>query len=331
MRVVAAPDKFRGTARAPEVAAAIGEAAWEAGWECREVPMSDGGEGLLDAFGGANRRNEVHGPDRRPVTAPWRFADRTAIIEMAAASGLELVGGADTNDPIQADTTGTGELLLVAAEAGARRIIVGLGGSASTDGGMGAVRVVGGPARLGAIEVIAACDVTIPFVDAAARFAPQKGATPAQVELLERRLRRTAQLYRDDYGVDVERLEHAGAAGGLGGGLAALGAKLVPGFDVVADEVDLDAALDGADLVVTGEGFVDAASYEGKVVGGVVALAEARGVDVLVVAGDVFDGMETRVPTVSLVERFGSDRARAEPLACVRTVVADHLRAIGAR
>jgi glycerate kinase len=326
VRVIAAPDKFRGTARAPEVAAAIGEAAWEAGWECTEVPLSDGGEGLLDAFGGANRHNEVHGPSRRPVRAAWRYSHHLAVIEMAAASGLDVAGGPDHNDPVQADTTGTGELLLAAVEAGARRIVVGLGGSASTDGGLGAVRVVGGPARLGAVELIAACDVAIPFADAATRFAPQKGATPAQVRLLERRLARTAQLYRDEFGVDVTSLVHAGAAGGLGGGLAVLGAKLVPGFEVVADEVDLDVALEGADLVVTGEGFVDAASYEGKVVGGVVSWAAERHIDVLVVAGDVFDGMEERAPTVSLVATFGAERAHAEPLACVREVVAERLR-----
>ena len=325
MRVVAAPDKFRGTARAPELARAIGEAAWEAGWDVDEVPLSDGGEGLLDVFGGANRFNEVHGPDRRPVTVGWRLSGELAVVESAAASGLDLVGGAEGNDPVHADTGGTGELVRIAAEAGARRIIVGLGGSATTDGGLGAVQAVGEPKRLAAVELIVACDVDIPFLDAAARFAPQKGASEAEVRLLERRLARTAELYRDADDVDVTRLAYAGAAGGLAGGLAALGATLVSGFEVVADEVCLDEVVDGADLVVTGEGFVDAGSYQGKVVGGVVAMAAAAGVPVLVVAGDVFDGTETRAPTCSLVQTFGEERARSQVLGCVREVVAAEL------
>ncbi|MBS1849134.1 MAG: glycerate kinase, partial [Actinobacteria bacterium] len=111
MRVLAAPDKFRGTATAIEVASAIGEAAWEAGWDCIEVPLSDGGEGLLDVFGGPNRWTTVTGPLGHRVEAPWRISDRLAVVEMAAASGIALVGGPDENDPLRADTTGTGELL----------------------------------------------------------------------------------------------------------------------------------------------------------------------------------------------------------------------------
>lgn len=327
MRVLAAPDKFRGTADAPSVAAAIGEAAWEAGWECVEVPFSDGGEGLLDVFGGANRTTEVHDPLGRPVDAPWRLARGLAVIEMAAASGLDLVGGTTGNDPLVADTTGTGELLLAAAQAGAGRIIVGLGGSATTDGGLGAVQVVADPARLAGAEVVAACDVVIGYHDAPARFGPQKGASPSQVRLLERRLTATAGYYREAFGVDVVDLQHAGAAGGLAGGLAALGAVLLSGFEVVADEVDLDERLAEVDLVVTGEGFVDAASYEGKVVGGIVDAAATAGVPVLVVAGAVYDGVATRAETVSLTERFGEARSFADPLGCVRDVVAAHLGA----
>lgn len=329
MRVLAAPDKFRGTATASQVAAAIGEAAWEAGWECVEVPFSDGGEGLLEVFGGANRVTEVHDPLGRPVRAPWRLSHRVAVIEMASASGLALVGGSGGNDPLAADTTGTGELLLAAAHAGAERIIVGLGGSATTDGGLGAVRAVVDPARLAGIEMIAACDVTISFQDAPTRFAAQKGATAAQVRLLQRRMQATATMYRDEFGVDVDELTYAGAAGGLAGGLAVLGAELASGFDVVAAETGLDAHLATVDQVVTGEGFVDAASYEGKVVGGIVQAArEARSVPVLVVAGDVFDGVADRAPTVSLTERFGAQRSLQDPLGCIRKVVAAHLGTI---
>lgn len=326
MRVVAAPDKFRGTASAPQLAAAIGEAAWEAGWDCTEVPLADGGEGMLDVFGGPNRTSRVHGPDHRYLDAPWCLNRGVAVIEMAVASGLEVAGGPDVNDAVEADTTGTGELIVAAIEAGAKRIIVGLGGSASTDGGLGAVRAVGGPSRLTGVELIAACDVELPFADAARVFAPQKGASDAQVKLLERRLARTAQLYLDEFGIDVTPLSHAGAAGGLAGGLAVLGARLTSGFDLVADEVDLSGKLDGADLVVTGEGFVDEASYIGKVVGGVVELAAAQDVPVYVVAGDVFDSVDDRVPTVSIVERYGDERARRDPLGCVREVVTEKLR-----
>lgn len=325
MRVLATPDKFRGTASAPQIAAAIGEAAWEAGWECVEVPFSDGGEGLLDVFGGANRTTEVHDPLGRPVAAPWRLSRGLAVIEMATASGLELVGGPESNDPLDADTAGTGELLLAAVRAGAERIVVGLGGSATTDGGLGAVDAVAAPARLAGVELVAACDVEIPFVDAARRFAAQKGASPSQIRLLERRLEMLAGYYRDTYGVDVSGLAHSGAAGGLAGGLAVLGAELTSGFEVVAEHVDLDGLVGDADLIVTGEGFVDAASYEGKVVGGIVEAAGDHDVPVLVVAGEIYDDVAERAPTVSLTATFGPERSLADPTGCVREVVAAHL------
>jgi len=325
--VVAAPDKFRGTATATEVAAAVARAAGRAGWDCDEAPLADGGEGTLDALGGPNRSTTVTGPLGDPVTAPWRLAGGAAVIEMAQASGLEVLGGAEANDPIAASSYGTGELIGAALDAGARRVLVGMGGSATTDGGLGALRALYPLARVRGIEVIVACDVRTRFVDAAAHFAPQKGATPAQVELLRRRLERLAQVYRDDYGVDVTELDGAGAAGGLAGGLAAAGGVLVEGFQLVADEVELDGRLVGADLVVTGEGFLDEASFEGKVVGGVVALAAALGVPVLAIAGQVFDDVGQRVEAVSLAGRFGEDRAREETLVCIEVVVAEALRA----
>ena len=323
--MVAAPDKFRGTASATEVADAIGRAAWEAGWRCDEVPMADGGEGLLEALGGPNRTSTVTGPLGDPVDAPWRLDRSTAVIEMALASGLTLVGGADENDPVSASTYGTGELINDALEAGARRIIVGVGGSATTDGGLGALWALYPLQRLRGIELIVACDVTIGFADAAERFAPQKGASPAQVELLRRRLERLAQVYEDEHGVDVRSLRGSGAAGGLAGGLAAAGATLVDGFEVVAEEVGLDEKLEGADLVVTGEGFLDEASFEGKVVGGVAELAAELGVPVLAVVGRVYDEVHDRVPVVSLVERFGEERALHDTAACVTEAVTAHL------
>jgi len=328
MRVVAAPDKLRGTATAGEVAAAIARAAEAHGWTCDQVPLADGGEGTLEALGGANRTTTVTGPLGQPVAVRWRLDGRTAVIEMAQASGLLLVGGAAGNDAVAASTAGTGELIAAAIDAGARRIIVGVGGSATTDGGLAALRALHPLSRLRGVELLVACDVRTRFVDAAEVFAPQKGATPAQVALLRRRLERLAQVYRDEHGVDVTDLPGAGAAGGLAGGLAAVGARLVPGFDLIADEVDLDSRIEGADLVITAEGFLDEQSFEGKVVGGVAELARQAGVRVVAIVGQVFDGVEDRIEAHSLVERFGEERAMHDTLACIeaiaREVIASH-------
>ena len=326
MRVVAAPDKFRGTADAHEVSAAVAAAAAEVGWQCDQSPMADGGEGTLAVLGGANRTTTVTDPLGDPIEAGWRFERRAAVVEMAAASGLALVGGADGNDPLAASTYGTGELISAAVEAGAERILIGVGGSATTDGGLGALRALYPLARLRGVELEVACDVQTRFVEAAEVFAPQKGATPNQVELLRRRLERLAQVYEEEHGVAVGDVKSAGAAGGLAGGLAAIGATLIPGFEAVADEVGLYEQVVDADLVVTGEGFIDAQSFEGKVVGGVAALAAELDVPVLAVAGQVFDGVGDRIETVSLVERFGDERARRDVTGCVKTVVAERLQ-----
>lgn len=327
MRVLAVTDKFRGTATAAAVAAAVGRAVRAAGGTCDEQPVADGGEGFLDVLGGANRVTTVMGPLGDPVEAAWRISSGTAVIEMARASGLALVGGAEGNDPIAATTYGTGELISAALDAGARRVLVGVGGSATTDGGLGAVRALLPPDRARRVELVVACDVRTRFVDAAAVFAPQKGASPAQVALLRGRLERLAQVYLGDRGVDVRELVGGGAAGGLAGGLATLGGTLVPGFEVVADELDLAERVEQADLVVTGEGFVDEQSFEGKVVGGVAELAEHAGTPLLVVAGEVFDGCGDRVPAISLTDRFGRDEALANTVACIEAAVTEYLRA----
>jgi len=333
--VVAAPDKFRGTATAAEVAAAVGRAAAASGWTCDEAPVADGGEGLLDVLGGSVRRTRVRGPLGEAVEAEWRMlspgrrggVDRpTALVEMAQAAGLQLAGGAEWNDAMRASTAGVGDLLVAALAARAGRVIVGLGGSATTDGGLGCLEALQPHGRLRGVELIVACDVTTRFVDAADEFAPQKGATPAQVALLRRRLERLAQVYADDYGVDVRHIPGSGAAGGLAGALAALGATLVPGFDLVAELIDLPARVGRADLVVTGEGFLDDHSFEGKAVGGVVGMASSAGVPVLVVVGESYG--EHPVHSVSLVERFGRARATGGPLRCVEEVVAAHLAAV---
>ena len=327
MRVVAALDKYRGTASAAEAVDAVAAAADAAGWQCDRVPMADGGEGTLAVLGGANRMTLVTGPLGDPVDAAWRSSRHGAVVEMAQASGLEVAGGAVGNDPIAATSYGSGELIAAAVDAGAQRIIVGVGGSATTDGGLGALRALEPLHRLKGVELVVACDVETLFVDAAAVFAPQKGATAAQVALLERRLQRLAQVYEEQYGVDVRDLAGSGAAGGLAGGLVVAGANLEQGFELVSQEVGLEDLIDGADLVVTGEGFVDAQSFEGKVVGGVTELAAAYGVRVVAVAGEVFDGVADRVEAVSLVDRFGRERALTDTTQCITDVVIEILRA----
>lgn len=328
-RVVAAPDKFRGTATAAEIASAVASAAATAGWSCDEVPVADGGEGTLDVLGGANRHAIVTGPLGEPVEAGWRLEGRTAVIEMAQASGLLLAGGPEHNDPIAADTVGTGELIQLAIESGATRVIVGVGGSATVDGGLGALRAMHPHQRYRAVDLQVACDVRTSFMDAAEVFGPQKGASAAQVRLLTNRLARLADVYEQDHGVDVRVIPGAGAAGGLAGGLAALGAELRDGFTVIAEEVALDEALDGADLVMTGEGFLDDESFHGKVVGGVADLARALNIPVVAVVGQVLDDVDPDlvgdIEVISLVERFGLTDALAHTAECTQQVMADYL------
>ena len=328
MHIVAAPDKFRGTATAAQIADAIAQAASQAGATVDAAPMADGGEGTLEVVGGANRTTTVTGPLGDPVDAPWRLHRHTAVIEMARASGLALVGGGEANDPVGATTYGTGELIDAAIERGARRVLVGVGGSATTDGGLGALRALYPTQRLKGVELAVACDVRTRFIEAAEVFGPQKGASPTQVELLRRRLERLAQVYAETYGVAVDDIEGSGAAGGLAGGLACVGAELANGFELLAEEVDLYDRIERAGLVVTGEGALDATSFQGKVVGGVGELAAAAGVPVLTVVGRV-DG--TAAPAhgelVSLSDRFGPEQAMADTARLVGQAVLDYLNA----
>lgn len=339
-KALLAPDAFKGTASAPAVAAAMATGARRAGWGGDRCPLSDGGEGFAevlaaipaqagDSAPGAWHETTVTGPLGQPVVARWWMADGVAVVESAAASGLPLAGGAEGNDPVGATTRGTGELLVAAAGAGARRILVGVGGSATTDGGRGAIDAVEDAGGLGGIDVVVACDVETRFVEAAEQFGPQKGATPAQVVELRARLAALALELADRYGVSVADRRGGGAAGGLAGGLAALGARLVPGFGVVADAVGLEGRLAGVDVVVTGEGRLDASSWSGKVVDGVLTLARRAGVPVLVVVGAVgpggIEGVADGVEVRSLTERFGDGRARRDPAGCALEVVAEAL------
>jgi glycerate kinase len=320
-RVLVCPDKFRGTLTAPEAARAISAGLRAAGFDdIVELPLADGGEGTLDALlagGGEMFEARVTGPDGEPASARWGLLpDGTAVIEMAQASGLALVHG--PNDPLTATTFGTGELIAIAAARGATSAIVGVGGSATVDGGLGALSALGWRLPL---PVVVACDVATGYLDAAWIFGPQKGADPAAVEALSDRLKRFAVELLARTGVDVRTLTGSGAAGGLAGGLAALGATLRPGFAVVAEAVGFEEQLRVATLVVTGEGRLDETSLSGKVVGEVVRLATENGTAARVVAGDIAPGVATALPgqaeAVSLVALAGSPeqaRSRAAEL-----------------
>jgi glycerate kinase len=219
------------------------------------------------------------------------------IIEMARASGLALVGR--RNDPLRASSRGTGELIAAARAQGITRLLVAVGGSATTDGGLAAVEALGW--SLQGMHVTVACDVETPFLDAARVYGPQKGATAAQLALLTRRLETLAAQYRARTGADVTKLAGAGAAGGLAGGLAAIGAELAPGFDVVAEAVGLEDAFGDCDLAMTGEGKLDASSLEGKVVGGVLSWAEELGVPQVA----IIVGQATADARATLADRAG--------------------------
>ncbi|OAA26185.1 glycerate kinase [Frankia sp. EI5c] len=359
LRVVIAPDSFKGTASATQAAAALA-----AGWSAARpddivvtVPIADGGEGTLDVFAAAvpdARREvlEVTGPDGRPVPgAAWlALPDGSALVELAQASGLPLMRGLD---PLHAHTIGLGQLIGAALAAGARGVLVALGGSASTDGGTGVLRALGArfldaagqplPPGGGALADLAAVDlrglpaappegirclvdVAAPLLGptgAAAVFGPQKGAGPADIARLEAGLARLAELMpgtgsasMPGTGAALADQPGTGAAGGTAYGLAAaLGATLVPGARTIAERAALPAALAEADLVITGEGRFDATSLTGKVVGGVLTMAEQAGVPALLVAGRVDGPVPPGVSAaVALVDLAGSPaNAIAEP------------------
>jgi glycerate 2-kinase len=288
-KAIVCPDSFKGTFSAREVAASIAAGVREAGGEAVEMPMADGGEGTLDALlagGGERLTATVAGPLGDPVEAAYGLLDGggdgggVGVVEMAQASGLTLVPE-ERRDAWAASTRGTGELIAAAAAAGAARILVSVGGSATTDGGAGALEAL---AEAGAPvpPLTVLCDVATPYEDAAVVFGPQKGADPALVARLTARLDELAStLPRDPRGVPM-----TGCAGGLSGALwAAHGAELVSGADYVLDLLGFDAALAGADLVITGEGRLDGQSAEGKVVGAVAARCRAARVPCFAIVG----------------------------------------------
>ncbi len=282
--VLVAPDSFKGTFSAPEVAAAIAAGLRSAEREAVELPVADGGEGTMDALvnalGGELRSVTVPDPLGRPVEA--RFAllpDGSAVVETAQASGLGLVAE-DERDAWAASTRGTGELIVAAAEASAEHVLVTVGGSATTDGGAGALEALEDAGVSPALEVL--CDVRTPFEKAPSVFGPQKGADPAMVERLERRLSELAEkLQRDPRGEPM-----TGAAGGLSGGLwAAHGARLVAGAPYVLDAIGFDPLMRESAFVVTGEGRLDSQTLAGKIVGEVATRCRQGGVTCHAIVG----------------------------------------------
>jgi glycerate kinase len=307
-RFLVCPDSFKGTFSAPEVAAAIGEGLAAAGVEADLCPAADGGEGTAEtvrvALGGEVRTAPVHDPLGRPIEAAFALVEdgATAVIDTAAASGLPLVepaendteatgdggsavgaGAPSSRDAEAASTYGTGELIAAAVDAGARRVLLAAGGSATTDGGVGAIEALRERGGLGSTALTVLTDVRTSFEDAARVFAPQKGADPATVERLTERLRRVAsELPRDPHGVPM-----SGAAGGLSGGLwAAFGAELRPGAEFVLDLLGFDARLRAADATITGEGRIDSQSLEGKIVGQIAERCAAAGRDLHIIVGE---------------------------------------------
>lgn len=308
-RALVCPDKFRDSLSAHDAAAAIGRGLEAAGVEPRLLPLADGGEGTLDVLlegvGGELRTESVTGPLGNTVDAAWALlADGTGVVEMARASG-HGIGGARI-DPRGATTYGTGELIAAAGRE-ATRIIVCLGGSATSDGGLGAVEALGW--ELPDVPVALACDVETLFEDAAVVYGPQKGASADDIVFLTERLRGLGKQYFERLRVDVRRLAGAGAAGGLGGGLAALGAVIEPGFELVAEVLQLASLVDQIDLVVTGEGALDATSFAGKVVGGVVRASPATAALHAIVGIALPEGLALAsgvIEVASLTERAGS-------------------------
>lgn len=353
MKIVIAPDSFKEALSARDACEAIARGIRRVRPDAviDAVPMADGGEGTVDALiaatGGEARETAVCGPLGDPVTARWgRLGPdgTTAVLEMAAASGLALVAP-ERRNPEQTTTYGTGELVRAALDAGATRILVGIGGSATTDGGAGAAQAIGvrflrhdgrefdpGLAggllgeldridlgardpRIATSDIQVACDVDNPLCGprgAAAVYGPQKGATPEQVRRLDANLAHLAKCIRRDLGRDVRDVAGAGAAGGLGAGLVAFfGASLRSGIRLVMDAVGFEARIRDADLVITGEGRLDGQSMMGKVIDGVGRACKRAGVPVIALVGAIGEGADA---TLAVLDAYHGITPRGTPL-----------------
>ena len=350
MRVLVAPDKFRGTLTARDAGDAIARG-WQRarpGDEVEVLPLADGGEGTLDALAPPGDRDAIRttrrvtGPLGEPVDADFGLRGETAVIEMARASGLELVPS-DRRDPMRTTTRGTGELMVAALEAGARRLLVCLGGSATNDGGVGMAAALGGrfldakglpiadgggalvtlaridptPVldRLRTLEVVGVTDVDNPLcgpAGASAVFGPQKGASPEDIVVLDRALAHLAAVAERDLGADRSHEPGAGAAGGLGFGLLAFtGARLRRGVEVVMEAVGFGERLASASFVITGEGSFDAGSLRGKVPAGVLEASELAGVPAAILCG-VSTAEAPGAVVRSLVDLVGAEAALSD-------------------
>jgi len=330
-KIAIAPDSFKGTLTAREAAECIerGLRRELRNISVRKIPMADGGDGtaqaIVDATNGRLRRAKVHDPLGRPIWAKYGITGngRLAVIEMAAASGLVLLKPSERN-PMRTTTRGTGNLIRAALRTGVRKILIGIGGSATNDGGMGMARALGvrfldesgheiaeGGGALGklahidmagrfsalaSVDIEVACDVDNPLTGpkgAARVYGEQKGASSQQIRMLDKNLKHFARIVRRDLGIEVDRVPSAGAAGGLGAGLIAfLGATLRPGIDVVADAVRLSKRLSGCDLVISGEGRTDGQTLHGKAPMGVIHAARKHGIPVIVISGSIGPGAE---------------------------------------
>jgi glycerate kinase len=308
-RILVAPDSFKGTLTASEVAAAVARGLRAAGREAEELPVADGGEGTMDvlvtALGGELRTAEVSDPLGRPVEASFALlhGGRTAVVEAAQASGLWRVAERE-RDAWAASTRGTGELIAAAARAGAEKVILTVGGSATTDGGAGALAALDEAGVDPVLEVL--CDVRTPWELAPSVFGPQKGADPKTVARLERRLEELADAApRDPRGEP-----RTGAAGGLSGGLwAHRDAKLRPGAAYVLDAIGFDDLMRAAPFVVTGEGRLDDQTLEGKVVGELATRCRQSGVSCHAVVGqNALDPFEVRMLDLASVTEAGTER-----------------------
>jgi glycerate 2-kinase len=303
--VLVAPDSFKGTFTAERAALALARGLASGGVTAEALPLADGGEGTTEAIrrarGGELHRAEVHDPLGRPLDAGFLLlpGGSEAVLDAAAASGLPLVEE-EHRDPLSASTGGTGELIVAALRTGASHVLVAAGGSATTDGGRGAIEAIESAGGLRGAELTVLCDVQAPFELAASTFAPQKGASPELVAVLSKRLDEFASaLPRDPRGRPM-----TGCAGGLSGGLwAALGAELVRGTDFVFEALGVDAAVRRVRAVVTGEGRLDEQSLDGKLVGELARRCAAGGADLHVVTGH---------------DSLGAERARAAGIATVR-------------
>ncbi len=331
MKIVLAPDSFKGSLSAPQICKAMtdGIATVLPAASVVQIPLADGGEGTVEAVISATAGEMVECPARDPLgRATQAFfgltGDRSvAIIEMAAASGLPLLRE-DERNPLITSTYGTGQLIRAALDLGVQKIILGIGGSATNDGGTGMAKALGVrfldgegrelaegggdlnrlaridrtglDPRIGSTEILVACDVTNPLTGpqgASTVYGPQKGATPEMVAQLDRGLGRLADRVREELGQDIEPLPGSGAAGGLGGGLVAfLNARLTSGIELIMEVTRLKEQLQDAQLVLTGEGRIDFQSAFGKTISGVGKLAEATNVPVFAIAGSLGTGYE---------------------------------------